>query len=138
MCVLALFRNWPHTSQHGHKIAANLINITNWVMEKVSVPAGAVSCGCISWPLHGTRMPPPQRESAGDQFDELLRRGERKIATCLSWTAFANLPLTFLERIFQCNVRPSVCFLLPHQKLVCIPWLKTACRCAPQREGARS
>ena len=42
--------------------------------------------------------------------DELLRRGERKIAACLSWTAFANLPLTFLERIFQCNVCPSVCF----------------------------
>ena len=41
---------------------------------------------------------------------ELLRRGEHKMATCLSWTRSADLPICFVERIFQTYVRPSVCF----------------------------
>ena len=36
----------------------------------------------LSWSLH---------------VDELLRRRERKMAACLSWTSSANLPLSFVE-----------------------------------------
>ena len=42
--------------------------------------------------------------------DELLRRGECKMAACLSWTNSAILSLSFVERIFQTYVRPAVCF----------------------------
>ena len=42
--------------------------------------------------------------------NELLRRGERKMAACLSWTRSADLPVCFVERIFQTYVCPSVCF----------------------------
>ena len=51
-----------------------------------------------------------ERLSFSGHVDELLRRGEGKIAACLFWTASTNLPLTFVERVFQCYVRPSVCF----------------------------
>ena len=42
--------------------------------------------------------------------DELLCRGERKLAACVSWTQSATLPLFFVERIFHSYVRPSACF----------------------------
>ena len=43
-------------------------------------------------------------------IDELLCRGERKLAACVSWTQSATLPLFFVERIFHSYVRPSACF----------------------------
>ena len=43
-------------------------------------------------------------------IDQLLARGERKMAACLFWTGFADLPLSFVERMFQTYVHPSVCF----------------------------
>ena len=41
---------------------------------------------------------------------ELLSGGERKMAACLSWTSSANLPLSFVERIYQTFVHPSVTY----------------------------
>jgi len=43
-------------------------------------------------------------------INELLCRGERKLAACVSWTSSTSLPLHFVERIFQSYVRPSACF----------------------------
>ena len=43
-------------------------------------------------------------------IDHLLARGERKMAACLFWTRSADLPLSFVERIYQTYVHPSVCF----------------------------
>ena len=43
-------------------------------------------------------------------IEQLLARGERKMAACLFWTGSAGLPLSFVERIFQTYVHPSVCF----------------------------
>ena len=51
-----------------------------------------------------------QRLSWAHHVDALLRRGERKMAACVSWTSAANLPLCFVERIFQNYVCPSACF----------------------------
>ena len=42
--------------------------------------------------------------------DYLLKRGECKMAACLSWTNAENLPVSFVDRIFQTYVRPSACF----------------------------
>ena len=42
--------------------------------------------------------------------DYLLKRGECKNAACLSWTNAENLPVSFVDRIFQTYVRPSACF----------------------------
>ena len=50
-----------------------------------------------------------QRLSWTRRVDELLRRGECKMAACTSWTNAANLPVSFDERIFQAYVRPSPC-----------------------------
>ena len=36
--------------------------------------------------------------------------GEAKMATCLSWTNVENSPLSFVERIFQTQIRPFACF----------------------------
>ena len=51
-----------------------------------------------------------QRLSWAHHVDALLRRGERKMAACVSWTNAANLPLCFVERIFKNYVCPSACF----------------------------
>ena len=43
-------------------------------------------------------------------ISELLCRGERKRAACVSWTSSTSLPLHFAQRIFQSYARPSACF----------------------------
>ena len=43
---------------------------------------------------------------------ELLDRGERKMAACLSWTSSVNLPPSFVERSYQTYVHPSITFAL--------------------------
>ena len=43
-------------------------------------------------------------------IDLLLARGERKMAACLFWTKSADLPLSFVERIYQTYVHSSVSF----------------------------
>ena len=42
--------------------------------------------------------------------DYVLKRGECKMAACLSWTNAENLPVSFVDSIFQTYVRPSACF----------------------------
>ena len=67
-----------------------------------SVPTLIQVSRCISGYLgHTTSM---------HHVDALLRRGERKMAACVSWTSVVNLPLCFVERIFKNYVCPSARF----------------------------
>ena len=51
-----------------------------------------------------------ERLSWKNHVDHLLGQGERKMAACLFWTGSANLPLSFVERLFQTYVHASICF----------------------------
>ena len=51
-----------------------------------------------------------ERLSWKNHVNHLLGRGERKMAACLFWTVSANLLLSFVERLLQTYVHPSICF----------------------------